>query len=946
LDSSRIHPENHPLTKHPEPTVPDQQVPVPPADDSPRGALDGDRADGRADEAESAARGELPPPVSGDRSWPQPAKSRRAADFWALAGCNAIVFGASVCIMVLELTASRLIAAYIGSSLYTWTSVIGVVLAGISIGNYCGGWLADRYPPQRVLAWLFLISGLLTCSVILLNNVAASLDRPDWIYWPWWVMLMVACVFYLPALSLGTISPVTASMALKRSAKTGMTVGNIYAWGALGSIVGTFLTGFWLIGEFGSSRVIGITACALVLMGYAVAGGQRVFRAVALFGALPLIFEFALLSSITDDEMSGISRGLAGIRSGWRTTPADFEADEEAERLALEQDNEKTLDSVRERQAWRQERKASEDEWAKWGEKLGWQLHELGRTLALRRDNPQEYNDESNYYAINIAQRREERTGDLVKVLHLDHLIHSYWNPDQPTRLYYDYERVYAAITERAAASSDKETTCPLDNLPAGDEFPAAFPPAVKYDRQAKKLSVHGTMQFEDLRRLLTIGPHARFARALYRTFEEAQTNWHKASHRNNGILWTEIPELPEGVVFPYDVGVKVHYDSFQKALICTAPFSLQELVELLAQGQMREYVEAVWELFNSSRQASALFIGGGGFVFPRWIEHTFPEKPLIDVAEIDPAVQLAVEKELGLPTEYGSPEENKTYVRTHIGDARKFVDDQVRENRKRTARGALPVTYDFVYGDAFNDLSVPWHLTTREFSEKVAQLLTPGKGVYLVNIIDIYPRAASPRGSHKPGEPEALLRGPLPLAVVPEDLEDDDWEDAAAPSGLQVFRSRGGEFRVGFRGVMSIATRDALRSLPGADEAFRAAVDDLYQQSLVEKTGQFLGRYVNTARKVFPYVYLFSSNEDGPGHLRDTFIVACSLQKLDFDNLVSSGGHWETGPFAWTEQGATEGPGNEMQSVLELARDQVLKDDFAPLDNLLAPVFVDRDRD
>src|SRR6516225_3718827 len=121
-------------------------------------------------------------------------------------------------------------------------------------------------------------------------------------------MLVVAWVFFLPALSLGTISPVTASMALKRSAKTGITVGNIYAWGALGSIVGTFLTGFWLIGEFGSSRVIGITACVLVLMGYAVAGGQRVFRAVALFGALPLIFEFTLLSSTTADEMAAISR--------------------------------------------------------------------------------------------------------------------------------------------------------------------------------------------------------------------------------------------------------------------------------------------------------------------------------------------------------------------------------------------------------------------------------------------------------------------------------------------------------------------------------------------------------------------------------------------------------------------------------------------------------------
>ena len=168
-------------------------------------------------------RGELPPPVSGGR----PPRSGGVSDFWALIGCNAIVFGTSVCIMVLELTASRLIAPYVGSSLYTWTSVIGVVLAGISLGNYLGGWLADRFNPQKVLAWLFLSSGLLTFSVLLLNGWAAGTQRPEGTSWPMWVMMVVGWVFFFPALSLGTISPVTASMALKRSAKTGITVGNI-----------------------------------------------------------------------------------------------------------------------------------------------------------------------------------------------------------------------------------------------------------------------------------------------------------------------------------------------------------------------------------------------------------------------------------------------------------------------------------------------------------------------------------------------------------------------------------------------------------------------------------------------------------------------------------------------------------------------------------------------
>ena len=42
-----------------------------------------------------------------------------------------------------------IIAPQVGCSLYTWTSVIGVILAGMSLGNYLGGRLAD---PIRIAA--------------------------------------------------------------------------------------------------------------------------------------------------------------------------------------------------------------------------------------------------------------------------------------------------------------------------------------------------------------------------------------------------------------------------------------------------------------------------------------------------------------------------------------------------------------------------------------------------------------------------------------------------------------------------------------------------------------------------------------------------------------------------------------------------------------------------
>ena len=72
---------------------------------------------------------------------------------------NATVFLTGAGIMTVELVASRLIARFLGSSLYTWTGVLGVILAGMSLGNYLGGRMADsaRNLPGRIAAMLFVL---------------------------------------------------------------------------------------------------------------------------------------------------------------------------------------------------------------------------------------------------------------------------------------------------------------------------------------------------------------------------------------------------------------------------------------------------------------------------------------------------------------------------------------------------------------------------------------------------------------------------------------------------------------------------------------------------------------------------------------------------------------------------------------------------------------------
>ena len=177
---------------------------------------------------------------------------------------SATVFFSSGCIMTLELVASRLVARDLGSSLYTWTSIIGVVLAGISIGNYCGGRIADRHHARRALAVLFGLSSAACVAIVVVNNLVGQWTWLWQLSWPLHVFLHVALVFLLPSTLLGMISPVVAKMALDQGLATGRTVGDIYAWGAAGSIAGTFLAGFFLIATFGTVTIIWSIGAAML----------------------------------------------------------------------------------------------------------------------------------------------------------------------------------------------------------------------------------------------------------------------------------------------------------------------------------------------------------------------------------------------------------------------------------------------------------------------------------------------------------------------------------------------------------------------------------------------------------------------------------------------------------------------------------------------------------
>jgi spermidine synthase len=194
----------------------------------------------------------------------------RLNPFWAIV----IVFLSNFCTLVIELVAGRIMAPIVGVSLYTWTSIIGVVLAGLSLGNYLGGKIADRYASRSVLALFFALSALGSASILgILEWVGPlqGLDLPLIAN----IVLIFAAVFLMPATILGIISPIVVKLTLADLNQTGEVVGKMYAAGALGSIAGTFATGFVLISTFGTRAIVWGVAGSLLLMGALIALSGR-----------------------------------------------------------------------------------------------------------------------------------------------------------------------------------------------------------------------------------------------------------------------------------------------------------------------------------------------------------------------------------------------------------------------------------------------------------------------------------------------------------------------------------------------------------------------------------------------------------------------------------------------------------------------------------------------
>jgi predicted membrane-bound spermidine synthase len=174
--------------------------------------------------------------------------------------------------MSVEIMASRLLAPYYGDTVYLWGSLIAVIMTALAIGYRQGGQKADIYSNNIELSNIILVAGVFIIMIPL--STPYVLELVQWIQVPtiYEPLLPSAILLTVPSIYLGMVSPYALRLSAKNLTNIGGVSGGLSSLNTVGGIVGTFLTVFLLIPNFGTREII--TSLGVILVSVSMIGRE------------------------------------------------------------------------------------------------------------------------------------------------------------------------------------------------------------------------------------------------------------------------------------------------------------------------------------------------------------------------------------------------------------------------------------------------------------------------------------------------------------------------------------------------------------------------------------------------------------------------------------------------------------------------------------------------
>ncbi len=141
--------------------------------------------------------------------------------WWKAHRFEAIVFVTGAAVLVVEVTATRILSPYYGNTIYTVSSVIGVILGALSLGYWRGGIQADEKGSEQEVYKVIVQSGIsllalffFVVAILPFGGYFLSLQVGPLL----WSLLL----FFPPSYLMGKLSPYAITLAQKDSPEVGL----------------------------------------------------------------------------------------------------------------------------------------------------------------------------------------------------------------------------------------------------------------------------------------------------------------------------------------------------------------------------------------------------------------------------------------------------------------------------------------------------------------------------------------------------------------------------------------------------------------------------------------------------------------------------------------------------------------------------------------------------
>ena len=161
-------------------------------------------------------------------------------------------------VMIIELLGAKIIAPYYGTSLFVWSSVLGVTLGALALGYFLGGQISKKYPGEHSLFIVLLVGAFFAGIAPLIAPYIMIFTDPMGVR----LGSLVSVLLYLlvPITCMGTVSPIIIGLINEDNASAGTSAGTVYAISTVGGILATFFAGFYMIPEMGIKLSAYLTA--------------------------------------------------------------------------------------------------------------------------------------------------------------------------------------------------------------------------------------------------------------------------------------------------------------------------------------------------------------------------------------------------------------------------------------------------------------------------------------------------------------------------------------------------------------------------------------------------------------------------------------------------------------------------------------------------------------